>query len=531
MTPIHPFAMLKQMKNTLGAAGANGKIAGTVSLGALSCVYAGFLVYGEYSAGDESARALLADFARGAPDFNALLGSFRVHIHNGETGERVFFGDNSGACRYYYDARGNFAESFLDALALQGDKKPDYPAIAQFLRFGCIYSERTQCEGVLRTDPDDYYIAKDGRVYARSKGLTPLYEAAPYEDMHSLMERLTGAAKGLKNIAVITGGTDSRAVLAHLMALNVPLELAVSEQEGAGADVEIAKEIAAALKLPLHIAPRSARPLPERIAACDGVSPLSPRDDLLQKSLMLAELGFELEFGGVAGELYKNSFINQDFPFYGGQPDYNKFYRYKVDTAGPVPVALTGPALADKMDALSRGELELIAGARAYTPKARAYNELGYKIMQCRAATVTNSASRFYALANPLLERGCAALVRDKSPYSLEMQAFQRGEIVKFCPGIMDIKTDRGNSCNPARMRRDFLNNYAFLARVAFKRLRRGRALPPAEPAAGDMRESAEYASAIAACKRAGILPGALEAKAVSLPYAARLIVTGSLFV
>ncbi len=499
MTPIHPFAMLKQMKNTLGAAGANGKIAGTVSLGALSCVYAGFLVYGEYSAGDESARALLADFARGAPDFNALLGSFRVHIHNGETGERVFFGDNSGACRYYYDARGNFAESFLDALALQGDKKPDYPAIAQFLRFGCIYSERTQCEGVLRTDPDDYYIAKDGRVYARSKGLTPLYEAAPYEDMHSLMERLTGAAKGLKNIAVITGGTDSRAVLAHLMALNVPLELAVSEQEGAGADV-------------------SARPLPERIAACDGVSPLSPRDDLLQKSLMLADMGFQLEFGGVAGELYKNSFINQDFPFYGGRPDFNRFYRYKLDTAGPV-------------SALSRGELELIAGARAYTPKARAYNELGYKIMQCRAATVTNSASRFYALANPLLERGCAALVRDKSPYSLEMQAFQRGEIVKFCPGIMDIKTDRGNSCNPARMRRDFLNNYAFLARVAFKRLRRGRALPPAEPAAGDMRESAEYASAIAACKRAGILPGALEAKAVSLPYAARLIVTGSLFV
>ena len=69
------------------------------------------------------------------------------------------------------------------------------------------------------------------------------------------------------------------------------------------------------------------------------------------------------------------------------------------------------------------------------------------------------------------MERKMATFAVGINPYSLEMQSFQRYEVTKKCPEIMNVKTDRNLTCNYNRRFFEFFKSYLYLFRVASQRL------------------------------------------------------------
>lgn len=132
----------------------------------------------------------------------------------------------------------------------------------------------------------------------------------------------------------VTGGVDSRSVLAHLLANGVRPALTVTGPPD-HPDVCLAGKIADVLGQELTVfsdAPEGDAWLQEAIRQADGMAGVCGAYRLAKQSGGLAARGIALKFGGGAGELYKNSFLNQDFPFYGGKPDWKRFLRFKVIT-------------------------------------------------------------------------------------------------------------------------------------------------------------------------------------------------------
>ena len=185
--------------------------------GATVSVY-GLLMYRDLPAGEESAKVFAQDFFAGAASFAHCTGAYRLQIACPD-GRTVYMGDAAGLLRYYiHEPTGGFYTTLAEAAA-QGEKKPCADAVAQFLYYGCVYGTDTVVSSVKRTDPDFYYVAECGKVTAHSKGLTPLDRLDTSENaLREQMQRLAAAVgEDVPVACTITGGTDSRAILAHML--------------------------------------------------------------------------------------------------------------------------------------------------------------------------------------------------------------------------------------------------------------------------------------------------------------------------
>jgi len=236
-----------------------------------------------------------------------------------------------------------------------------------------------------------------------------------------------------------------------------------------------------------------------------------------------------LLFGGMSGEFYKNSFINQDFPFYWGREYFDHFYRMKIATQD-FPQALCGELIRQPMADMKKMVMtELIA--QKGKNKAQTYLNMGWKIIQCRAITVSNSLQFYYEAVNPLMERDALALIYHQNPYRLELQRFQRKEVSRYYPAIKGIRTDRGLTCDDSvtAMLTEIPANYMFLGKIAFERLfNRGTDGTQQAGPAGMFTDSSEYASALKVVKGLEIIPQ--DMATLPLLVASRVMTLGLLF-
>ena len=111
------------------------------------------------------------------------------------------------------------------------------------------------------------------------------------------MRDLVKASEGLKTVGVITGGIDSRTVLAHLIALEKDIDLAISGREQ-NIDVRIAKNIAEKLSKQILISDElvdnNINWLKKLAIRNDGVYGILSRYRLHKKNLMLETMGVGL---------------------------------------------------------------------------------------------------------------------------------------------------------------------------------------------------------------------------------------------
>ena len=491
----------------------------------------GLFMYKDSDSVSDAVRKFLTDYLSGKPDFDECSGVYRIGIRGGEL--ELYFADNSGMMRFYINQSDRQLYTSLIAAQKQAGKKtPNYPAIAQFLSYGCVYGCETVDESVFLSDPNLYYLRENGRLAEKPKNLKPLTEYRTEETV-SLNELIGKAVKHCEGDigCTITGGVDSRAVLANLISTGVKPKLSITgypEHE----DVIIARKIADILGLDITVVSdelEEADWLEHSVKAADGQEGICGIYRLDKLGRVLQGNGVGVQFGGVAGELYKNSFINQDFPLYAGKPNWQRFYKYKVGTFD-IPRKFCGEKIGKELDALPERVIPWLETHQGKN-KACAYLEAGFEIMQARANLVVNMFSNFTTSYNPLMERKLAAGSCNVSPYKLEMQAFQRREVSEYCPQIMDVKTDRNLTASYRKRYADSLKSYAFLIKVASQRvLSREKIDIRVDRCFEEGHKTEAFRSAIETSKRLGLLNREIKAEEIPTGLADRLFTIGNMF-
>ena len=421
--------------------------------------------------GIKAAEAFLKDFLKGQFPFEDVYGSYLAWVDCPD-GRQLFFSDNSGMRRFYINVdEVRFEQTFFAALP-SDNRQLNSKAIAQFLYFGCVYNNETIENHVVLSNPESYYEVADGRIEEKSKNLVPMNELETDElIMEQMMRIVCKALSDYKNCyCTITGGVDSRSVLAHLLYNHLSPRLDITEQSN-HADVMIAKTISKSTGMELLFVPDNPESgwLSEAIAAAmTGMIGVCSYYPLYKKAKILKTYGDVVECGGFAGEMYKNSFINQDFPFYCRKPDWQRFLKYKV-MSFDFPMGICGEIIKKEISCMGKSLTEWLRQFDKQN-KVEAYLAAGYVILQQRSAGVAALNARYYIAYNPLLERKLAAYGFHRSPYVLEMQAFQRHQVSRYCPAIKGIQTDRGLSCDDGKMLLEWLKSMWFLGKIGLER-------------------------------------------------------------
>jgi len=431
----------------------------------------GLFMYKNNTSVYESVKCFVNEFVKKNNDFNECYGAFRISIKREDKKQEIYFADNSGMMRFYINTNNNKVfGSLLEAVPTE-KRRPNYPAIAQFISYGCIYGNETIDETIVLSDPNCFYQCNEDNIVEKTKQLEPL--SKPHNSDMSLQSLVSKAVMHCpdKIGCTITGGVDSRTVLANLVSIGVKPELAITGNE-LQSDVKIAKIIADKLKLNLSIISDDIDEddwLENTISAADGQAGICSIYRLDKLARFLNNKEIILQFGGLAGEMYKNSFINQDFPFYFGRPRWKRFYKYKVGTFD-IDRSLFAKETMQEIDRLPSTITKWLENHKGQT-KSEAYLNAGYEIMQARCHQIINMFENHATIYNPLMERRMAQYAFGKNPYLLDMQAFQRHEVSSRCDTIKSVETDRGLTCDYKRRKTEFIKSNLFLIKVALNRM------------------------------------------------------------
>ena len=512
-------------------------------IGKVSGELTGLFMYRDKLAGEASARAFLNDFDQGAADFEDCTGSYRF-LAVYPDGRELRFGDNAGIMRWYIREDGNtlstnkcspgYSNIFCLSLrnASVNDRTPDYNSIAQFLHFGCIYGTETIFRAVRRSDPEKYYVLENGLLAEKDKNLKPLEELELHGDaLEEQMARLAKAVDGCGGIAcTITGGTDSRNILSHMLheGMRPLLDITGADTD---LDVKVARQIAERLNMELLWTTDAIVGedwIDEAIQAADGMTGVCGIYRLNKKARALKENGILLECGGLAGELYKNDFISFDYPFYGGKPNWRRFLYHIVMIYG-FPSGICGQAMLPAINSLPERLMPWLASHNGST-KFSAYLSAGREIIQGRAAAVCAMNSRYYIQYTPLMERRVAAMLCRRNPYSLENHAYPRDRVSNLFPNIKDIRSVTGMTFDTHITLREFMHyKKAILRSKLALSIRRNKVRGRWDSCFQAGLSSPQFYAALDRCKALGILAPEVAGDTIPAPIADRVFTLGSI--
>ena len=188
----------------------------------------------------------------GSLNYNNLHGYYRMVVYDKVHSKHLFWGDNSGSQFFFVDWQNNlFSDRFLTLVEQRsGALKPCCEAVMQIIN-DRVFTNETVVAEITKTDPEMVYEYQNGVCAAHSKALQPLCQRNGIR-LDRLMEMLTQKTSDCETGAVCTGGTDSRAILAHLYKRKKKPKLLITGHPD-NPDVGVARKIAEELKLPLTV--------------------------------------------------------------------------------------------------------------------------------------------------------------------------------------------------------------------------------------------------------------------------------------
>ena len=255
---------------------------------------------------------------------------------------------------------------------------------------------------------------------------------------------------------------------------------------------------------------------------------------MYKKAKYLSKIDGVIECGGVAGELYKNGFINQDTPFLYGPPNWKKFIEYKVITYR-FPEQICGSRIKQMINEMPTTILKWLEQFDN-RKKSKAYISAGYKILQQRSSAISVMGGYYYGDSDgysPMLERNVVAYAYQTSPHKLGMQSFQRNQVSKNAPELKNIRTDRGLTCNSSRRAFEWVKSNIFLMKVYFERTfcRKKSGGGRIDACFESGLKSEEFAKAIDKCKEMGIINKEVSYSDIPSTIADRLFLIGTVFI
>jgi hypothetical protein len=246
--------------------------------------------------------------------------------------------DNSGLHHAFYSDLGA-ASSFLQLVRQENLRVSDLDpeAIVEFLHFGCIYSGKTLFPQIRKIGPTVILrVPALGRVQLLPKPVRDIGEA-PEHSLEGLLQSFIASVATEKVSLDLTGGIDSRLLAVILSYFGMPFELAASGING-NCDLVIAEQVASVLGREFHVTQHNPESTDweQRFHICDGLFDLAKSDRPLQLQEERAARGVTLAMSGAGGEMFKDFWWLQDFPFYASsKPRLKRLYELRLAAIEP----------------------------------------------------------------------------------------------------------------------------------------------------------------------------------------------------
>ncbi len=378
-----------------------------------------------------------------------LRGVFGLLLWDEETRCWHAFVDGAGQYKLYY-AEGALATGFLELLGHLGAGAADLERehLASFLLHGDVLFGATFVRGVRKLGGGEIAtLPPEGALALQPKHFA--FPSRPWEEiLDCYFAHLARSFAGLQVSLDLTGGLDSRLLLAVLHHLGAEFELAVS---GAGetADVRIARRIARMVGLPLHHAGHDLERLEEEIPAVflDGDAQIDLRRFHRDRQNARARLarGIQLIIHGGGGGLFRDFPYIQDFPFYGSRRlRIERFYELRM-----IPVAFPAAALTDEGQALmarSRAHtLEALLAMRAAN-NAETYRRIAYFVRYpgFYGAMLSAYINAGLDVVTPYLEREMVEIALTLPPWKGFFHRWHREVTTRYAPELAALPSTEG---------------------------------------------------------------------------------------
>jgi hypothetical protein len=475
-----------------------------------------------------------------------LSGVFGLFVHDKERGGWEITADNAGCYKIYRDGRGvgtSFLELVRDRRLAAG--RADPAALVEFLAHGAVLGSRTFASGVeeLLYDEILYLPPGGGPPRLRAKVLP---KAVPAEK-RIVAENFAALARSLEGrtfSADATGGFDSRPIVCLLAENKVPMELAISGMPGTP-DTEIAREMARLLDRPFHLSGHDLTDLDDQLAATfrdgDGQTDLRRFHRDRQNAQARLARGVEVFSHGGGGELFRDHYVIQDFPFYGSsRVNYSRYYDFRM-TPVPLPAAALSPKGQEILASLKSATIARFEKLRAPTNN-ESYDRIYFYLRspEFYGHYFSSYINMGLDVVAPLLDFDSALSAMSLSPWGRFFFLWHRRTITEHCPKLAALPSAEGFSASsePLRMLRDLRAFGVTQARRAAKKVSQrltGRArfhtvgafVADAPGFMGRLRASPHFKRAVERLAAAGVLAGDDAGPAVRDAQVGRVLTAG----
>jgi len=416
-------------------------------------VWRGFLfVRGCVAGADSVARLLDALESQGpAQAFALAKGAFASGVLDKRSGAAFFAVDPFGLMRLF--VAGDLVSDDLVGLIRRlgyADDELDRAGLASFVRFGFYNLGRTIDRRIRALAGDEIVHRPRGGNGQRIAKAFPAAAAAAF-DFDAYLSDVRTAVEGQRVSLDLTGGHDSRLLAACFKQVGAGIAECATMGRPAQQDLTIARNVAQGLKLPHASATHDAAGFEGRVLALlrvtNGQLGLATYDHAYQFGNSRLERGMTLAISGVGGEVWKDFWWLQDYPFLGGRPNFDWLYATRIEARKPATTGLS-PSFEPAFDAAKVDYLAAMRERFGGLGRTQAYDSVYafLRIPSVGGPWVTASILSGLPTFCPLLDLDGVIASIGKPKSERMFAAWHRKTISRAAPEIAALKATDGLS-------------------------------------------------------------------------------------
>jgi hypothetical protein len=474
-----------------------------------------------------------------------LKGVYFIILRNKASNETYAFTDSSGLLHAFHSAD-QVSTSFLDLVTncRLGAEDLCSESVVEFFHFGYLSFGRTFFEAIHRLDPHQIaHFDPNGRLSFVPKCIKGLDQGTSERSFEDLMRAFAISCSEERVSVDLTGGIDSRLLAVVLDYLGIPFDLAVSGVD-TNEDVAIARQVSALLRRELYVTHHDASSFEELVPTLftigDGLFDVTRCHGPLQLQRERVARGITLMVSGVGGELFKDFWWLQDFPFYARRrPNLSRLYSTRIAPVRPEHHYLTEAYAAvgynyDNWYLQRLGKFTVKGNTQTYDNVYRSV-----KMPDLNGRFVSNHVKLLRCYL-PFLEPEIAALGYRLPRSTRFFNRFHRQTITHYRPDIAALRTTEGgmtvSSERPmiaADISKYVLDRFSRLMKKCGEKVfhKRSAQSSPNDPGfAAAVRNSGAASKAFGKLNERGIIRGDLAFHDIKDSYMGNLITLAMLF-
>lgn len=271
----------------------------------------------------------------GKIDYIKIFGAFTVVIQCPDKSIMAFC-DNSNM-QGLWIGENYIGDNFLEIVKAEKSQEFDLEAVSEFLILGTVYFGKSLVKGIGWCENENVYIVQSGMLEVQDKGIGKIDDKTSLTSYEEFFERLAYSIKDEKVTLSLTGGYDSRMILAGINRY-MDVNIFISGDNKQDEDIIYAEKAANAIGKQLEILAIGKPEISEKYiqeefefgqGQLDGASSGRARINAFLSDRQ--KKGYKYYLTGDGGTMHKDWYWMQDFPFYNKKTvNLKKYYRLRV---------------------------------------------------------------------------------------------------------------------------------------------------------------------------------------------------------